>query len=68
MIALAVPWVGTGRKLILPKWLSPYRHWALVREFKGHTSGVTLVCATADGKHVLTGSADKTARAEMLLG
>ena len=34
----------------------------MVREFKGHTKDVTSVCATMDGKHLITGSSDNTAR------
>ena len=43
------------------------RLWSLadgtmVREFVGHQDGVTSVCVTPDGKHVITGSYDETAR------
>ena len=34
----------------------------MVREFKGHGGGVYSVCLTPDGKHVVTGSEDGTAR------
>ena len=34
----------------------------MVREFKGHTGWVMSVCATLDGKHLITGSDDNTAR------
>ena len=34
---------------------------AHVRTLEGHTDGVTSVCVTPDGLHVVTGSNDKTA-------
>ena len=34
----------------------------LDRTFKGHTNSVRSVCVTVDGKHLITGSEDKTAR------
>ena len=34
----------------------------MVKEFKGHDDWVSSVCVTPDGKHLVTGSKDKTAR------
>ena len=39
----------------------------MVREFKGHGGEVFSVCVTPDGKHVVTGSLDCTARRWPLL-
>ena len=48
------------------------RMWSLedgtvVHEFIGHEKGVSSVCLTVDGKHLITGSMDKTARKHLLL-
>ena len=39
----------------------------MVKEFKGHDKFVNSVCVTPDGKHLVTGSDDKTARMCLLL-
>eukprot|EP00965_Chrysotila_dentata_P047728 1583338-Pleurochrysis_carterae.AAC.1 len=46
----------TARACILP------RRMGQVRTLEGHGGPVNSVCVTPDGKHVVTGSADSTAR------
>ena len=54
---------GCDRKAILREGLSlPFKGHTL----QGHTESVTSACVTPDGKHVVTGSADKTARIWLL--